>query len=160
MWSTNICDVIWENPSHGAKLIFWVIGIMWKFELFSFQNFYLDLLWYWYQKLLMFKCYINKEKHKNYDVSFLYFAVSPFATCDRFFQITSQMRNCSGDQGHFHCITCIILPLFLRRTGSLPGSQKSLLAREYCFLEWVEQVVLESWLGWTGSFEILAKTLQ
>ncbi len=36
------CDVIWESPSHGAKLIFWVIGIMWKFELSSFQKF---LLW-------------------------------------------------------------------------------------------------------------------
>ena len=34
----KICDVIWENPSHGAKLIFWVIDIMWKFELFSFQT--------------------------------------------------------------------------------------------------------------------------
>ncbi len=33
-----ICDVICENPSHVAKLIFWVIGIMRKFELFSFQN--------------------------------------------------------------------------------------------------------------------------
>ncbi len=32
------CDVIWENQSHGAKLIFWVIDIIWKFELFSFHN--------------------------------------------------------------------------------------------------------------------------
>ncbi len=29
------CDVIWENLSHGAKLIFWVIGIKWKCVLSS-----------------------------------------------------------------------------------------------------------------------------
>ncbi len=33
----------------------------------------------------------NKEKHQNYDVNFLYFAVSPFARCDRLSQITSHM---------------------------------------------------------------------
>ncbi len=36
----------------------------------------------------------NKEKHRNYDVNFLYFAVSPFATCDGFSQIASQL-SCS-----------------------------------------------------------------
>ncbi len=35
------CDVIWENPTHVAKLVFWVIVVMWKFELFSVQNFLL-----------------------------------------------------------------------------------------------------------------------
>ena len=32
--------MIWENLSHayGAKLIFWGFGMMWKFELFSFQS--------------------------------------------------------------------------------------------------------------------------
>ena len=35
------CDVIWQNLSHVAKLIFWVIDIMWKSELISFQNFLL-----------------------------------------------------------------------------------------------------------------------
>ena len=30
-----ICDVIWENLSHSAKFIFWVIDITLKFELFS-----------------------------------------------------------------------------------------------------------------------------
>ncbi len=39
----------------------------------------------------MFKGHKNKEKHQNYDVNFLYFAVSPFATCDGFLQITSHM---------------------------------------------------------------------
>ena len=32
------CDVICENPSHGGKFIFGVIGIMWNFELSSFHN--------------------------------------------------------------------------------------------------------------------------
>ncbi len=36
----------------------------------------------------MFKGYKNKEKQYNYDVNFLYFTVSPFATFDRFSQIT------------------------------------------------------------------------
>ena len=53
------------------------------------RTFYLDLLWYWYQKLLMLKGCKNKEKHWNYDVNVLHFTVSPFATCDWFSQITS-----------------------------------------------------------------------
>ncbi len=53
------------------------------------RTFYLDLLWFWYQKLLMFKGNKNKEKHRNCDVNFLYFAVSYFVTCDGFSQITS-----------------------------------------------------------------------
>ena len=32
------CDVIWENLSHGAKLIFWVIGTMWKYKSGTTQN--------------------------------------------------------------------------------------------------------------------------
>ena len=55
------------------------------------STFYLDLLWYWYQKLLLFKEYENEGKHQNYVVYFLHFAVSPFATCDRFSQITSHI---------------------------------------------------------------------
>ncbi len=54
-------------------------------------TFFLDHLWYWYQTLLMFKGYENKEKHKNYVVNFLSFAVSSFATCDEFSQITSHI---------------------------------------------------------------------
>ncbi len=34
----------------------------------------------------------NKEKRLNYAVNFLYFAVSPFATCDGFSQITSHIE--------------------------------------------------------------------
>ncbi len=54
-----------------------------------------------------------------------------------------------ADQGCFHCI----LFLFSRSTGSLLGSRVK-------FPEWVGRVILESSLGWTGSFEILAKTLK
>ncbi len=47
------------------------------------RTFYLGLLWHWYQKfILKFKGYKNIEKHWNYDVNFLYFTVSLFATCD------------------------------------------------------------------------------
>ncbi len=41
---------------------------------------------YWCSKAIK-----NKEKHYNCDVNFLYFAVSPFATCDGFSQITSHI---------------------------------------------------------------------
>ncbi len=89
--SLRFVNVIWENLSHGAKLTFWVICIMWKFDSALSSTLYLDLLWYCYQKLLMLKGYKNKEKHKNYDADFLCFAVSPFATCDGFSQITSNL---------------------------------------------------------------------
>ncbi len=82
----TICDVIWENPSCGVKLIFWVSGLN-----YFLARIYLNLFWYWYQKLLMFKGYKNKEKHYNYDVYFLYFAVSPLATFDGFSPITSHI---------------------------------------------------------------------
>ena len=42
---------------------------------------------YWCLKVIK-----NKET-QNYDVNFLYFAVSPFATCDGFSQITSHISS-------------------------------------------------------------------
>ncbi len=86
-----------ENPSHGGKLIFWVIGVMWNSMIYPLsRTIYLNLLWYWYQKswsgVLMFKGIKNKEKHKNYLYNFLYFAVLLCATCDGFSQFTSHLE--------------------------------------------------------------------
>ncbi len=83
--------MIWENPSHSAKYQIWVIGVIWKLS--SFQNFYLGLLWYCYgiKSYQSSKGVKNREKHSNYVVNFLYFAVSLCVTCDRFSQIMSQM---------------------------------------------------------------------
>ncbi len=41
--SFQICDVIWENLSHAARYQTWVIGIIWKLKLSSFQNVLLEL---------------------------------------------------------------------------------------------------------------------
>ena len=68
------------------------------------ERFYLDLLRYWYQKLLMIKGYKNKEKHQNCDVNFLYFTVFPFVTCDRFYQITSHVALSNLHHDHVHLL--------------------------------------------------------
>ncbi len=47
--------------------------------------FYLDLLWYWYQKLLMFNGYKKIRQTLELLISFI------LQTCDRFSQITSHI---------------------------------------------------------------------
>ena len=57
MWSEKTC-------AHGVKLIFWVIGIMWKFELLSFQKFLLGSPLILVSKVTeCSKAVKNKEKH-------------------------------------------------------------------------------------------------
>ncbi len=73
---------MWENLSHGAKLIFWVNWYhMWKFELSSFQTFLFTWIssdtgikHYWCSKAIK-----NKEKHYHYDVNILF---CNFTFCD------------------------------------------------------------------------------
>ena len=66
---TFICDVIWENPSHGTKYQIWVLGIIQKFELASFQNFLLGPSVILVSKVTdNSKPVKNKEKHLNYMV--------------------------------------------------------------------------------------------
>ena len=60
----HICDVICENPSHGGKLIFWVIGII--CEKYSFHNFESSV---WYKKLLMFKDYQKCMENEDFQIS-------------------------------------------------------------------------------------------
>ena len=83
-------NVMWSEKIHHMVQN-WYLELLVSCENLNyslFRTFYLDLFWYWYQKLLMFKDYKNKE---NIYVNFLSFVVSPFATCDRFSKITSQM---------------------------------------------------------------------
>ncbi len=71
-------------PMFG-KLIFSVIDIMWEFELSSFQNISPGSSVMMLLKVSDVHMAIkNKEKHKNCVHNFLYFIVSPSATCDRF----------------------------------------------------------------------------
>ncbi len=72
------CDLV--KPFTCAKLIFLVIGTTWwKFELSSFQNRYLEILWYWYQKLLINIQRLSKRK-KKLCCQFPYFC--SFTLCD------------------------------------------------------------------------------
>ncbi len=92
MW----CDP--RNSPHGAKYEIWVIicipGYVYMnylpFNYPLFRTFYLGLLWYWYQKLLMLKCCPKQRKTLELCFNFL-FAVLLCGTCDRFSQITSQI---------------------------------------------------------------------
>ncbi len=64
--SQTICDVnvICENVSHGAKYQIWVIGIISKFVLYSFQNFLLGPSVMLVPKVTdVQKVVKNKEKH-------------------------------------------------------------------------------------------------
>ena len=82
--------MIWKNPSHGAKFIFWVVDIRWKFELFSFQNFLLGSLLTPLSKVTVQRPQKIK-KNIRVVINYFHFADSPFATCDRFSQIISQL---------------------------------------------------------------------
>ena len=62
MWI--ICDVIWENLSHDAKLTFWVIDIMWKW--FSFY-----VLFTWYSDATAIKSYWCSKVTKNIRIMML-----------------------------------------------------------------------------------------
>ncbi len=56
--------VMWsEKTRHMVQnWYFWVIVIMWNLNYPLFRTFYLDLLWYWYQKLQMFIGYKKIRK--------------------------------------------------------------------------------------------------
>ena len=85
----SLCVVIWENPSHSAKLLFLScesLNYSLSRTFFPWTSSDTAVKSYWCSKATK-----NKEKHQNYDVNFLYFAVSPFARCDRLSQITSHM---------------------------------------------------------------------
>ncbi len=91
--------VMWSEETHHMVQ-------NWYFELLiSCENlndslsitFYLDLLWYCYQKILMFKAYIINIRIMMLICFILQF---PFATCDRFSQITSYIYY---SQSHFIC---------------------------------------------------------
>ncbi len=94
----GITQIMWCDLR--KPVTWWKIGILrfWYHVNYPLsRTFYLDLLWYLYQKfkkkVKMFKGYKNKEKQKNYVVNFLCFAISPLAICDRFSQITSHIME-------------------------------------------------------------------
>ncbi len=80
MW----CDLKIHILSYWYHVKVWSILFL---ELFTWISSDTGIKSYWCSKAVK-----NKEKHRNYDVNFLYFAVSLFATCEGFSQITSQIH--------------------------------------------------------------------
>ena len=69
------------------------------------------------------------------------------------------LQRCQVGHKIFHVylgfsIVLYCIPFFSRRTGSFPGSQAAWIL----IPRMVGRVIVESSLGWMGSFEILAKT--
>ena len=86
MWCDLRKPVTWYKISNSSYLYHMKVWIILFSELFTWAFCDTVIKSYWCLKVVK-----NKEKHKNYVLNFLYFAVSLSATCDRFSQITSQV---------------------------------------------------------------------
>ncbi len=80
----------------------------------------------------------NKEKHYNFYVNFLYFAVLPFATCDRFSQITSHIGCTFYMLVHQHRLAlCTVWSVRNNLMANLIGLGKAQLNKE---LKWMMHI--------------------
>ena len=100
VWKTGLQFVMWsEKTCHMVQN--WYLELL---VLCDYLNYSLSRIFTWISSDTGIKSYWcskaikNKAKHKNYDANFLYFAVSPFATCDDFSQITSHFPSVPQSQ--------------------------------------------------------------
>ena len=145
MW----CDLRSEKTHHIVKidiLSYWYHVKVWIIPLS--RTFYLDLLWYWHQKLLMFKAIKYKNKEKTLQLWCWFPLLCNFTFCDMWqvSQITSHIVKVNWMATYWltvwFCSMGLVVTSFLisKRVFHL-FSQDSLFTHEYHVLAVVSQSI-------------------